>query len=66
MLSDQAKALLSMIQAAYDAGELIAPLEAGVGQLLARVAVLKKRLYMNPLQQQQTTLPRRTEAQNQV
>lgn len=57
MLSDRAKALRPMIQAAYDVGGLdgvceavaglIAPLEACVEQLMTRVAELEKRLNMN-------------------
>ena len=53
MLSDRAKALRPVIQAAFDAGgldavcELFARLEARVEELVARVAELEKRLNMN-------------------
>jgi transposase len=57
MLSDRAKALRPIIQAAFDAGGLdgvceavaglIAPLEVCIEQLMARVAELEKRLNMN-------------------
>ena len=53
MISERAKALRPVIQAAYDAGgidaicELFARLEARVEELVARVAELEKRLNMN-------------------